>query len=141
MKRLISVTIASCLALAISGLAAVDSSQDDYAAAVAKAKKEKKLVMVDVYAPWCLPCKQLDKETFGNRDVGTRLSNQVVTVKLDLEKILNDANLAKQFAKDTIPYVVFLDSDGRRLSEFVGFLSPDDFLKELDGAIQKATKK
>lgn len=140
MKRLISATIIGCLAMVISGLAAVDP-QHDYTAAVAKAKKEKKLVMVDVYASWCLPCKQLDKETFGNKDVQSRLSNQVITVKLDLEKILDDADLAKQFAKDTIPYVVFLDSDGKRLSEFVGFLSPDDFLKVLDGAIQKATKK
>jgi thiol:disulfide interchange protein len=140
MKRLISATMIGCFVLVISGLAAVDS-QDSYTAAVAKAKKEKKLVMVDVYATWCVPCKQLEKETFGNKDVGARLSNQVITVKLDLEKILNDADLAKQFAKDTIPYVVFLDSDGKKLSEFVGFLPPDDFLKELDKAIQKATKK
>jgi len=140
MKRLISVMIVGCVALMVSGLASADS-QDNYTAAVAKAKKEKKLVMVDVYATWCLPCKELEKETFGNKDVEARLSNQVITVKLDLEKILNNAELAKQFAKDTIPYVVFLDSDGKKLSEFVGFLPPDDFLKELDKAIQKVTKK
>jgi thiol:disulfide interchange protein len=132
--------IVGCVALMVSGLASADS-QDNYTAAVAKAKKEKKLVMVDVYATWCLPCKELEKETFGNKDVEARLSNQVITVKLDLEKILNNAELAKQFAKDTIPYVVFLDSDGKKLSEFVGFLPPDDFLKELDKAIQKVTKK
>jgi thiol:disulfide interchange protein len=139
MKKIIITFVAGCLAMGISAGAAVDW-QNSYSAALARAKKEKKLVMVDVYATWCLPCKQLEKETFGNKDVEARLSNQVISVKLDLEKILNDTELAKQFAKDTIPYVVFLDSNGKKLSEFVGFLSTDEFLKELGKAVEKVAK-
>ncbi len=140
MKKLISTMVIGCLTLGISALAAVDW-QDNYSAGLAKAKKEKKLVMVDLSAPWCLPCKQLDKDTFSNRDVAARLSNDFITVKLDFEKTLNDAELSKQFATDMIPYIVFLDADGKKLSEFVGFLAPEDFLKELDKASQKAAKK
>jgi thiol:disulfide interchange protein len=140
MKRVILALIPALLALSISAGAAVDW-QNSYPAALAKARQEKKLVMVDVYATWCLPCKQLEKETFGNKDVETRLSNQVISVKLDLEKILDNPELAKQFARDMIPYVVFLDSNGKKLSEFIGFLSTDEFLKELDKALEKATKQ
>jgi thiol:disulfide interchange protein len=140
MKKVIIPLLVGCLALSISAVAAVDW-QNSYAAALARAKKEKKLVMVDIYATWCLPCKQLEKETFANKDVEARLSNQVISVKLDLEKILDNAELAKQFARDTIPYVVFLDSDGKKLSEFVGFLTADEFLKELDKTHEKATKQ
>jgi thiol:disulfide interchange protein len=140
MKNVIIPLLVGCLALSISAVAAVDW-QNSYAAALARAKKEKKLVMVDIYATWCLPCKQLEKETFANKDVEARLSNQVISVKLDLEKILDNAELAKQFARDTIPYVVFLDSDGKKLSEFVGFLTADEFLKELDKTHEKATKQ
>lgn len=140
MKKVIIPLLVGCLALSISAMAAVDW-QNSYASALARAKKEKKLVMVDIYATWCLPCKQLEKETFANKDVEARLSNQVISVKLDLEKILDNAELAKQFARDTIPYVVFLDSDGKKLSEFVGFLTADEFLKELDKTQEKATKQ
>ena len=140
MKKVIIPLLVGCLALSISAVAAVDW-QNSYAPALARAKKEKKLVMVDIYATWCLPCKQLEKETFANKDVEARLSNQVISVKLDLEKILDNAELAKQFARDTIPYVVFLDSDGKKLSEFVGFLTADEFLKELDKTHEKATKQ
>jgi thiol:disulfide interchange protein len=140
MKKVTIPLLVGCLALSISAVAAVDW-QNSYAAALARAKKEKKLVMVDIYATWCLPCKQLEKETFANKDVEARLSNQVISVKLDLEKILDNAELAKQFARDTIPYVVFLDSDGKKLSEFVGFLTADEFLKELDKTHEKATKQ
>ena len=140
MKKVTIPLLVGCLALSISAMAAVDW-QNSYATALARAKKEKKLVMVDIYATWCLPCKQLEKETFANKDVEARLSNQVISVKLDLEKILDNAELAKQFARDTIPYVVFLDSDGKKLSEFVGFLTADEFLKELDKTHEKATKQ
>ena len=140
MKKVIIPLLVGCLALSISAVAAVDW-QNSYVAALARAKKEKKLVMVDIYATWCLPCKQLEKETFANKDVEARLSNQVISVKLDLEKILDNAELAKQFARDTIPYVVFLNSDGKKLSEFVGFLTADEFLKELDKTHEKATKQ
>ena len=140
MKKVIIPLLVGCLALSISAVAAVDW-QNSYATALARAKQEKKLVMVDIYATWCLPCKQLEKETFANKDVEARLSNQVISVKLDLEKILDNAELAKQFARDTIPYVVFLDSDGKKLSEFVGFLTADEFLKELDKTHEKATKQ
>ena len=140
MKKVIIPLLVGCLALSISAVAAVDW-QNSYVAALARAKKDKKLVMVDIYATWCLPCKQLEKETFANKDVEARLSNQVISVKLDLEKILDNTELAKQFARDTIPYVVFLDSDGKKLSEFVGFLTADEFLKELDKTHEKATKQ
>ena len=101
MKKAIIPLLVGCLALSISAVAAVDW-QNSYASALARAKKEKKLVMVDIYATWCLPCKQLEKETFANKDVEARLSNQVISVKLDLEKILDNAELAKQFRSSGI---------------------------------------
>ena len=81
------------------------------------------------------------KTPSATRTSQARLSNEFVAVKLDFEKSLNDAELSKQFATDMIPYIVFLDADGKKLSEFVGFLAPEDFLKELDKATQKAAKK
>jgi len=37
--------------------------------AVLKAKTEDKAVFVDVYTTWCGPCKNLDKQTFQDKEL------------------------------------------------------------------------
>lgn len=41
----------------------------DYENALTRAKKENKLVIVNVYTDWCGQCRRMDKETFANREV------------------------------------------------------------------------
>jgi thioredoxin 1 len=112
-----------------------------YHAALERAGKENKLVMVDMYADWCGPCKLLDRDTFGNKDVQVRLSNGFIAVKIDIETNKEGLELAKQFGGDMIPHILFLDSGGKRISESIGYVPPKEFLKELEDASEKAAKK
>ncbi|MCP4592461.1 MAG: DUF255 domain-containing protein, partial [bacterium] len=54
--------------------------------ALKRAASEKKLVFVDFYATWCMPCKMLDATTFKDAKVVDFLSKKVVAVKIDAEK-------------------------------------------------------
>jgi thiol:disulfide interchange protein DsbD len=93
-----------------------------------------KPVVIDFYAEWCLPCKELDVRTFTDPRV-VREMNRFVRVKADLT-LANDPKtqaLAKQYEIVGVPAVVFLDERGQeirelRLNQFEG---PDDFLKRL----------
>ena len=60
--------------------------QLDVNAAVAKAKKENKLVFIDVYTTWCGPCKWLSKNVFTDDAVGTYYNEHFVCIKVDAEK-------------------------------------------------------
>ena len=140
MRRSTTLVVLTVLSICVSAQAAVEWGRN-YKAALQKAKSENKLVMVDMYADWCGPCRILDKNTFGNKDVMTRLSNDFVAVKIDLDKSPEARELAKKFSVDAIPHIVFLDADGKRLSDIVGYVPPDQFLKELDGVTKKAAKK
>ena len=140
MRRFIVWMLIMGLTLCASARAAVEWGRS-YRAGLEKAKTEKKLVMIDLYADWCGPCKILDKNTFGNKDVEARLSNQFDTVKIDLDKSPEAKELAKKFDVNAIPHVIFLDADGRRLSDIVGYVPPDEFLKEMDGVVKKAARK
>jgi len=53
--------------------------------AESKAKKQKKNVFVDVYTPWCGPCKMLDKRTFIDPDVINLLNENFYSVKFNAE--------------------------------------------------------
>jgi thiol:disulfide interchange protein len=140
MKRFVAGIVLSLLAFTASAGAAVDW-QHNYEAALQKAKKENKLVMVDLYADWCGPCRLLDKNTFGNKNVEDRLSKEFIAVKIDLDRSKEAGMLAKKFGANAIPHVVFVDSGGNRIADIIGYVNANEFLKQLDGVVEKAKKK
>jgi thioredoxin-related protein len=140
MKGFVAVIIVGFLTLGASAFAAVNWEQN-YDAGLEKAKKDKKLVMVDMYTDWCGWCKKLDKDTYSDKDVADKLAKDFIAVKLNPEKSPQGAKLAKQFGTTGYPQIVFLNADGNKVFEINGYLPPQQFLKELQKVSEKATKK
>ena len=100
--------------------------------ALAEARAAGKPVVIDFYADWCLPCKELDQKTFTDKTVIAEL-DRFVRVKADLT-IAGDAKtkqLTEQYAIVGVPTIVFLDANGREVpgSRLTGFEPPDEFLQ------------
>ncbi len=140
MKRLITVTILGFWALGAGAFAAVEWGHD-YDAALETAKKDKKLVMVDLYTDWCGWCKKLDKDTYSDKDVEAKLTKDFVAVKVNPEKNPRDAKLSQGFGTTGYPHIVFVDADGKKVSEIDGYLPAAQFLEQLNKISEKATKK
>jgi thioredoxin-related protein len=140
MKRFIAGIILGLLALTSSVRAAVTWEQN-YDAALEKAKKEQKLVMVDVYTDWCGWCKRLDKDAFSNTDVTAKLSEDFVAVKINPEKTETNAKLARQFGVNGYPHIAFVDRTGKKVAEIVGYVPAKKFLKKLNEVSEQAKKK
>ncbi len=51
--------------------------------------------MVDLYADWCVACKELDKYTFSNSKVQEKLS-KINLIKLDITKLTKIIKIFKQ---------------------------------------------
>ncbi|HKP12916.1 MAG TPA: cytochrome c biogenesis protein CcdA, partial [Blastocatellia bacterium] len=101
-------------------------------AAVAAAQREGKGVIIDAYATWCIPCKELDQTTFTDSTV-KREAERFVTLKLDLTSppAGSDAARAKdKFGIRGVPTVIFIDGAGREREEsrLEGFEKPPLFL-------------
>jgi thiol:disulfide interchange protein DsbD len=91
--------------------------------------------VIDVFADWCLPCKELDELTFTDEEV-KREAERFVTLKLDLttEDPDTDAGRArKRFAIIGVPTIIFLDATGREDQNLrlTGFENADKFLTRL----------
>lgn len=57
----------------------------DYNTALEKAKTEPKLIFVDMYADWCIPCRVMDKNVYMNPTVASILNKKFYPVKLDVD--------------------------------------------------------
>jgi thioredoxin 1 len=48
----------------------VSALRKNLAKAIQLPKAQKKLIFIDVYAPWCMPCVMLKLKTFSNKSAG-----------------------------------------------------------------------
>jgi uncharacterized protein YyaL (SSP411 family) len=92
MNRLIIVMTMGFLALGAGASAAVDWGHD-YDAALAKAKTDHKLVLVDLYTDWCGWCKRLDRDTYSDKDVEAKVTKDFIAVKVNPETSQRNAAL------------------------------------------------
>ena len=95
---------------------------------LAKARKENKLVFVDVYTTWCGPCKLMDRNTFSNKEVAAFLRDKVVSFKIDAEKG-EGIGFARKYRVMGYPCFLVLDGDGKLVARQMGYMVPRAFLK------------
>jgi thiol:disulfide interchange protein DsbD len=95
-----------------------------------------KPVMLDFYADWCVSCKEMERFTFRDERVRTRLAN---TVLLQADVTANnddDKALLKRFGLFGPPGIVFYDRGGQLLANprVIGYQDGDAFLASLSTA-------
>lgn len=95
--------------------------------ALAAAKRDNKVVMIDFFTTWCVPCKKLDSTTWKDADVVAWLSQKAIALKLDAEK---EVDLAKQHNINAYPTMLLLKPDGSEIGRIVGYKTPKEFLSQ-----------
>tara|TARA_B100001057_G_scaffold102991_1_gene100320 strand:- start:29454 stop:31208 length:1755 start_codon:yes stop_codon:yes gene_type:complete len=93
-----------------------------------------KLTMVDLYADWCIACKELEKYTFTDKRV-SEILKQINLVKYDItESTEGSGKFLSDYSLFGPPVILFFDDDGRELKDarVVGFVDSDTFLKKLN---------
>jgi len=89
------------------------------ATALARARAEKKLLLLDFYATWCGHCKRMLKETWPN-PLLAGVMKKVIFLKVDTDA---HPGVARYFGVTGLPDARLLDADGKELQKVRGFKS------------------
>ena len=106
------------------------------------AKQVGRPVMVYFHADWCVPCIELDRDTFSNTQVIDSLQ-PFLRVKLDwtaYDSVSDNLSpealtLKDQFTVYGIPTIIFIDMHGNEVetSRISGYADSEEFLKKVEG--------
>lgn len=90
-------------------------------------------MIIDFYADWCIPCKELDALTFSNDKV-IQATKEFTSMKVDMTKTISDETeiIRKKFEIRGMPTVIIIDSKGEEIERITGFINAEEFLKIIE---------
>lgn len=97
--------------------------------ALARARAENKLVLLDVYTDWCGWCTRMDRDVFRDARVKAALL-EFVPIRVNAEKGAG-RTVADRYRVNGLPTFLVVDADGNVLRRFEGYHSVDGFLRKL----------
>ncbi|MFT5758305.1 MAG: thiol:disulfide interchange protein DsbD [Alteromonadaceae bacterium] len=103
--------------------------------AVVIANQQGKSIMVDLYADWCIACKEFEHYTFNTPQVQKALSNSVL-LQVDLTDTgsTSSVELMSKYQVFGLPSILFFDVNGKELDKqrVTGFMDADAFAKHVN---------
>lgn len=105
----------------------------DFHTKLAEANAQGKSVMIDLYADWCVACKEFEKYTFPDPAVQKALSNTVL-MQIDLtDNTPQSLEFQETFYVLGLPTILFFDPQGQEIAKgrVTGFMKADAFAAHL----------
>ncbi|MEZ4908596.1 MAG: thioredoxin family protein [Saprospiraceae bacterium] len=120
----------------------VDSPFSDISLTTAKemASIEGKLIFVDFYANWCVPCKWMDETTYADKSVISSLQDKFVSVKINIDDF-DGYTLKEEYGIKILPTVLVLDQNGKVIERYEESMSPSKLTDVLNNVSANTTPK
>ena len=106
---------------------------------LSQAKEQKKLVLLDFYADWCISCKEMEVNTFANSEVNQELQ-KFVLLQADVTKNSPENQaLLKRFGLFGPPGILIFDLNSEELKDqrVIGYMPPQRFAERLKKVLGK----
>jgi uncharacterized protein YyaL (SSP411 family) len=128
-----SVNIAKARALGREQLFAWEDWSD---AAFAKAKAEKRFILVHGAAEWCHWCHVMEETTYRDPEVGKMIRDRFVAIRVDID---SRPDIEDRYGEWGWPATILLDSEAHELGKYQGYLKPAD-MREILATLDQAAR-
>ena len=105
-------------------------------AVFAKAKRERRFVLLDLEAVWCHWCHVMDENTYSDPAVIKMLQAHYIVVKADQDA---RPDLSNRYEDYGWPATVVFDGEGHEIVKRQGYLAPDEMLSMLQAILDDPT--
>ena len=137
MKKLLILCLLTYGLLASNAIEEAKSlgAEDSYAVAIAKAQKEKKMLVMVIVKEDCRWCEKLINKTLSEEGVKKELENYITLI------IDKDAEYPSEFKENFFPSIFYIDySTQKSVYENVGFVGKPCFLNDLNDSARIRNK-
>lgn len=96
-------------------------------------------VMLDLYADWCVACKEFEQYTFSDSDVQTQFQ-QFALIQADVTRNnAQDVEILSRYNVLGLPTILFFDPKGNERPEYriTGFMNAEEFKKHLEKIVSE----
>lgn len=142
-EKSLNVLLAGMIVLSCAQIATAQSIQfkkGTWGEMLADAKKENKLIFVDIYATWCGPCRAMAKNVFTKQKVADHFNAKFINYMIDAEKG-EGPTIGEKYKVGSFPTYLFVDGDGNLVYKIEGASDEDKFLEEANNALRKFKEK
>lgn len=97
-----------------------DWSEDVFA----RAKKEGKLVLLDLEAVWCHWCHVMDEKTYADPAIAQLMDKKIIAVKVDQD---SRPDLSNKYEKYGWPATIIFNAYGKEIAKRSGYMDSEEF--------------
>lgn len=102
-------------------------------------KNDRTFVMLDLYADWCVACKEFEKYTFSNPQV-QQMFDEMLLLQVDMTKNSpQNTELMEKLNVLGLPTILFFNLQGKEIeaARITGFVNSEQFLNWLQQRLNK----
>lgn len=97
-------------------------------------KEQPKLILIDCFTTWCIPCIEMAQMEFPKKIAGDYFNPRFVSVKFDMEKG-EGLEIGKKYNVKGYPTFLILNAEGKEINRIVGKSTAEEFIEKVKLAL------